>query len=78
MQELRGFDELRNDQVITRNRSTKIDTKAVSLCLSASYYALEIFVTGAGQGGMFQGKRPLRTASPSCGRVEEVELSVSV
>jgi hypothetical protein len=27
---------------------------------------------------MFQGKRPLRTASPSCGRVEEVELSVRV
>jgi hypothetical protein len=27
---------------------------------------------------MFQGKRPLRTASPSCGRVEEVELSVNV
>jgi hypothetical protein len=27
---------------------------------------------------MFQGKRPLRTASPSCGRVKEVELSVNV
>jgi hypothetical protein len=27
---------------------------------------------------MFQGKRPLRTASPSCERVEEVELSVNV
>jgi hypothetical protein len=27
---------------------------------------------------VFQGKRLLRTASSSCGRVEEVELSVSV
>jgi hypothetical protein len=27
---------------------------------------------------VFQGERPLRTASPSCGREEEVELSVSV
>jgi hypothetical protein len=27
---------------------------------------------------MFQEKRPLRTASSSCGRVEEVELSVNV
>jgi hypothetical protein len=27
---------------------------------------------------MFQGKRPLRTASPSCGRAEEVELNVNV
>jgi hypothetical protein len=28
--------------------------------------------------GVFQRKRPLRTASSSCGRVEEIELSVSV
>jgi hypothetical protein len=28
--------------------------------------------------GGVQGKRPLGTASSSCGRVEEVELSVSV
>jgi hypothetical protein len=27
---------------------------------------------------VLQGKRPLRTASSSCGRVEEVELGVSV
>jgi hypothetical protein len=27
---------------------------------------------------MFQGEKPLRTASPSRGRVEEVELSVNV
>jgi hypothetical protein len=27
---------------------------------------------------MFQGEKPLRTASPRCGRVEEVELSVNV
>jgi hypothetical protein len=27
---------------------------------------------------MFQGEKPLRTASSRCGRVEEVELSVSV
>jgi hypothetical protein len=27
---------------------------------------------------MFQGEKPLRTASPSCGRVDEVELSVNV
>jgi hypothetical protein len=27
---------------------------------------------------VFQGKRPLRTASSSCGRVEEAELNASV
>jgi hypothetical protein len=27
---------------------------------------------------MFQGEKPLRTASPRCGRVEEVDFSVSV
>jgi hypothetical protein len=30
-QRLHGFDELRNDQGVIRNRSAKIDTTAVSL-----------------------------------------------
>jgi hypothetical protein len=37
MQQLHGFDELRNDEVINRNRGAKIVTTALPLCLSASY-----------------------------------------
>jgi hypothetical protein len=40
MQQLHGFDKLRNDQGIIHNRGVKIDTIAVSLYLSASYISL--------------------------------------
>jgi hypothetical protein len=36
MQQLHGFDKLRNDQGIIRNRSAKIDTTVVSLYLPES------------------------------------------
>jgi hypothetical protein len=36
MQQLHGFDELRNDQGIIQNRRAKIDTTPMSLYLSAS------------------------------------------
>jgi hypothetical protein len=35
MQQLHGFDKLRDDQGVIRNRSAKIDTTAVSIHLSA-------------------------------------------
>jgi hypothetical protein len=38
MQQLHGFDELRNDQEIFRNRSAKIDTAPLSFKFSASYF----------------------------------------
>jgi hypothetical protein len=39
MQQLHGFDELRNNQGVIRKYSAKMDTTAVSLCLSASYFS---------------------------------------
>jgi hypothetical protein len=37
MQQLRGFDELRNDQMIIQNRSAKIKKMAASLYLPSSH-----------------------------------------
>jgi hypothetical protein len=39
VQQLRGFDILRNNQVIIRNRSAKVDITVVSFYLSASYFS---------------------------------------
>jgi hypothetical protein len=41
-QQLRGFDELRNDQMITHNRSAKINTTAASLYLATSTFSFRI------------------------------------
>jgi purine-nucleoside phosphorylase len=43
MQQLHGFDELRNDQGIIQNRSAKIDTKVLSLHLYASSLVFDFF-----------------------------------
>jgi hypothetical protein len=41
-QQLRCFDESRNDQRIIRNRSSKINTIAASLYLPASYFSFRV------------------------------------
>jgi hypothetical protein len=42
MQQLHGFDELRNDQGIIRKRSAQIDTTGASLYLSASDFSFRL------------------------------------
>jgi hypothetical protein len=42
MQQLHGFDELRNDQVTIQNRSVKMDTAVISLYISASYFRFRL------------------------------------
>jgi hypothetical protein len=43
MQQLHGFDELRNAQGITRNRRVENDKAVASLYLSASYLSFDFF-----------------------------------
>jgi hypothetical protein len=42
-QQLRGFDESRNDQEIIKNRSAKINTTVASLYLPVSSFSFEFF-----------------------------------
>jgi hypothetical protein len=43
MQQLHGFDELRNDRRVIRNRTKKIDTALISLCFSEPYFRFRLF-----------------------------------
>jgi hypothetical protein len=43
MQQLHGFDELRNDQAITRNRNATIGRTLLLLYLSAPYFSFRLY-----------------------------------